>query len=202
MNKREFLSALRDRLAGVSEHDLQGPLDYYAEIIDDLVEDGMGEEEAIASLGSAEAIAEQILLELPLPKLVKARVKPRRSLRAWEIVLIAVGSPVWLPLLLAAAIMILAVYVVLWSAVICLYAADLCLAAGFLAGTAGSVSLFATGSPDIALMFLGAGIACAGLAILGFLGCNAAAKGVLLLGKLLWRGIKSCLIRKEGSVCV
>ena len=199
MNKQEFLLALRGALSGRSEADIRSSLDYYAEIIDDQMEEGIPEADAVASLGSVVSVAEQILLDMPLPKLVKARVKPKRRLRAWEIVLIAVGSPVWFPILLALAIVVLAVYIVLWSVVISLYAADLSLAAGALAGIAGCAVLAATGHIPSALLFVGAGLACAGLAIFGFFGCNATAKGVLWLGKLIWRGIKSCLIRKEEA---
>jgi uncharacterized membrane protein len=199
MNKQEFLLALRGALAGLSEADIRASLDYYTEIIDDQMEEGITEADAVASLGSVVTVAEQILMDMPLPKLVKARVKPKRRLRAWEIVLIAVGSPVWFPILLALVIVVLAVYIVLWSVVISLYAADLSLAAGALAGIAGCAVLAATGSIPSALLFVGAGLACAGLAIFGFLGCNATAKGVLQLGKLIWRGIKSCFVRKKGE---
>lgn len=199
MNKQEFLLALRGALSGLSEADIRSSLDYYAEIIDDQMEEGIPEADAVASLGSVVSVAEQILLDMPLPKLVKARVKPKRRLRAWEIVLIAVGSPVWFPILLALSIVVLAVYIVLWSVVISLYAVDLSLAAGALAGIAGCAVLAATGHIPSALLLVGAGLACAGLAIFGFFGCNATAKGVLWLGKLIWRGIKSCLIRKEEA---
>ena len=83
--------------------------------------------------------------------------------------------------------------------VICLYAADLCLAAGALVGGAGCAILATMGNPASALILVGGGLACAGLAIFGFFGCNANAEGIWRLGKLLWRGIKSCLIRKEEA---
>ena len=199
MNKQEFLLALRGALSDLPEADIKASLDYYAEIIDDQMEEGVAETDAVASLGSVVAVAEQIMLDMPLTKLVKARVKPKRRLRAWEIVLIIAGSPVWFPILVALAAVALAVYIVLWSVVISLYAADLSLAAGALAGLAGCAVLAATGSIPSALLFVGAGLACAGLAIFGFLGCNATAKGVLQLGKLIWRGIKSCFVRKKGE---
>ena len=195
--KQAFLAALRDRLEGIPETDLQGSLDYYTEMIDDMQEGGATEAEAVASLGAVDDIAEQILLDLSLPKLVKAKVKPKRSLRAWEIVLIAVGSPVWLPLLLALGVVVLAVYIVLWTVGVSLYLADLSLAVGALGGVAGSVLMFATARPEEALLLLGAGLVCGGLAIFGFFGCNATAKGIFWLGKMMWRGIKACLIRRE-----
>ncbi len=198
--KQAFLEALRGHLEGIPEADLQGSLDYYTEILDDMTENGATETEAVASLGSVDTVAEQILLDLSLPKLVKAKVKPKRALRVWEIILIAVGSPVWFPLLLALGAVVLSVYIVLWAVGVSLYIADLGLAVGFLGGIASCVLMFATARPVEALLLLGAGLVCGGLAIMGFFGCNAAEKGILRLGKLMWRGIKSCFVRKEGRV--
>lgn len=199
MNKQEFLLALRGALSALPEADIRASLDYYAEIIDDRMEEGIPETEAVASLGSVVAAAEQILLDMPLPKLVKARVKPKRKLRAWEIVLIAVGSPVWFPILLALAAVVLAVYIVLWAVAVSLYAADIGVGAGSVAGVAGAALMFVMGHPASALALLSAGFVCGGLTIFGFFGCNAAAKGIWRLGKLMWRGIKSCFIRKEEA---
>ena len=41
MNKQEFLLALRGALAGLSEADIRASLDYYTEIIDDQMEEGI-----------------------------------------------------------------------------------------------------------------------------------------------------------------
>lgn len=198
MNKQEFLLALRGALADLPEADIKASLDYYAEIIDDQIEEGIAEADAVASLGSVVAVAEQILLDMPLTKLVKARVKPKRRLRAWEIVLIAVGSPVWAPILLALAVVMLAVYIVLWSMVISIYAVDVSLAACLLGGIGGSVGLFIAGNLFSALFLLGAGLVCGGLSIFLFFGCKAATKGTVLLTKKILLGVKKCFVRKEG----
>ncbi len=198
MNKQEFLLALRGALADLSEADIKASLDYYAEIIDDQMEEGIAEADAVASLGSVIAVAEQILLDMPLPKLVKARVKPKRRLRAWEIILIAVGSPVWFPILLALGVVMLAVYIVLWSLVISIYAVDVSLAACLLGGIGGGVGLFIVGNPFSALFLLGAGLVCGGLSIFLFFGCKAATKGTVLLTKKILLGVKKCFVRKES----
>lgn len=198
MNKQEFLLALRGALADLPEADIKASLDYYAEIIDDQMEEGISETDAVASLGSVVSVAEQILLDMPLPKLVKARVKPKRRLRAWEIVLIAVGSPVWAPILLALAVVALAVYVVLWSLVVSIYAVDVALAACLLGGLGGSVGLFIAGNPFSALFLVGAGLVCGGLSIFLFFGCKAATKGTVLLTRKMLIGVKKCFVRKES----
>lgn len=197
MNKQEFLLALRRALSDLPEEDVRVSLDYYAEIIDDRMEEGTPETEAVASLGSVTAVAEQILLDMPLPKLVKARVKPKRRLRAWEIILIAAGSPVWFPILVALAAVALALYAVLWSVAVSLYAADVALAAGALAGVGGCAVLFAVGRPPVALLLLSAALLCAGLAIFLFFGCAAATRGMVHLTKKILLGVKKCFVRKE-----
>ena len=199
MDKKEFLSALETRLAGLPEADHQSSLDFYAEMLDDLMEGGMAEQEAVASLGSVDAIAQEILMDTPLPKLIKAKMKPKRRMRAWEIVLIAVGSPVWFPILIALFAVALSLYITLWTAVLSLYAADLAFAISAPAGIMAAISLFVSGKPAAALLFLGAGLVLVGLTVLWLLLCNLTAKGTWQLGKLTLRGIKACFIRKEGK---
>ncbi len=97
MNKRQFLAEIGTRLRSLPQGDVEKSLDYYSEMIDDRMENGVSEEEAVAAMGSVDDIAAQILLETPFPTLVKARLKPSRALKAWEIVLLILGSPVWFP---------------------------------------------------------------------------------------------------------
>ena len=198
MDKYDFLLALEARLEGLPEADRQASLDFYSEMLDDLVEGGMTETEAVASLGSPEAIAEEILLEMPLPTLVKAKMKKRR-LSGLEITLLAVGFPIWLPIGIALLAVVFAIYISLWAVVVSLYAANVAMAACAPTGILAAVVLFASGKPAAALLFLGAGLALAGLSILWFLLCNLTAKGMWKLGKLTLRGIKACFIRKKGA---
>ncbi len=199
MDKYDFLLTLEARLEGLPEADKQASIDYYAEILDDLMESGMTATDAVASLGSVEAIAEEILMDMPLSKLVKAKMKPKRRLRAWEITLIAVGFPVWFPILIALAAVLFSLYVVLGAVVVSLYAADLSFAVGALAGIPAAILLFVGGQPTAGILFIGAALVCAGMAVLWFLLCNLTAKGVVRLGKLTLRGIKACFVRKEGK---
>ena len=198
MDKYDFLLALEDRLAGLPEADRQASLDFYSEMLDDLVEGGMTEHEAVATLGSPDAIAEEILLEMPLPKLVKAKMKKRR-LSGLEITLLAVGFPIWLPILISLLSVVFAIYISLWAVVISLYAADLAFAVSAPAGILAAVLLLVQGELAGGLLFLGAGLVLAGLSILWLFLCNLTAKGMWKLGKLTLRGIKACFIRKKGE---
>ena len=104
MNKQEYLEAIRSRISAMPADDVNRFMDYYSEMIDDRVEDGLSEEEAVADMGSPDAAVEQILEDMPLTKLVKEKIKPKHELKAWEVVLIVLGSPVWIPLLIPALI--------------------------------------------------------------------------------------------------
>ena len=199
MDKLDFLLALDKRLDVLSETDRRASLDYYSEILDDLVEGGMTEIDAVASLGSVDAIAEEILMDIPLPKLVKAKMKGKKPLSGLEITLLIVGFPIWLPILISVFAVIFAVYISLWAVVISLYATDLALAACAPTSLLCAILLFAAGQPASALLLLGAALVLAGLAILLLFGCNAAAKGMWKLCRLTLRGTKACFIRKKGE---
>ena len=96
MGRFEFLAALREGLSGLPQEDIEERLSFYAEMIDDRIEDGMTETEAVSSLGSVESIVEQTIAQIPLAKLVRKKIKKERKMKPWEIVLIALGSPIWL----------------------------------------------------------------------------------------------------------
>ncbi len=195
MNREQFFAALRERLAGLPEEDVTSSLEYYGEMIDDRIEDGVPEEVAVGAVGSVDEIAEQILMDTPMTKLVKARMKPKRALKAWEIVLIVLGSPVWLPLLIAAAAVVLAVYITLWAIIVSLYAVVLSVAVAAIACLIGGFVLTPVRLSGI-LLGVGAALVCAGLAILLFFGCTALAKCIIKLGKMIWLAIKGCFVGK------
>ena len=202
MKKNEFLAELQERLAGLSEADLNRSMDYYTEMIDDRMEDGLSEEEAVNAVGTPGEIAGEILGEMSLTKLVKARVKPRRKMAAWEIVLLVLGSPLWLSLLLALFAVIFSLYIalgaVIVAVIISIWATELALGVASLAGI-GMLPVAFTGEHIWAgIALFGAGIFLAGLTILGFYGCLYATKGICFLAKKLFRLMKSCFIRKEA----
>ena len=197
MLKQEFLDALRRGLAGLPQNDIEEQIGFYSEMIDDRIEEGLSQEEAVAQIGTAEDVIEQIITQTPLTRLVKEKVKPGRRLRAWEIVLLILGSPVWVPLLIAAAAVIAALYLSVWAVIISLWAADFALGASAVGSVITGVVCFAQGHTPAGLGLFGAGVLLSGLTILLFFGCLAASRGVVRLTGLTARGIKSLLIGKE-----
>ena len=63
MNKEEFLNALRSALAGLPQEDIEERLAFYSESIDDRVEDGLTEEEAVEAIGTVAEVRDQIMAE-------------------------------------------------------------------------------------------------------------------------------------------
>lgn len=197
MNKQEFLAELRKGLSGLPQDDIEERLAFYNEMLEDRIEEGFSEEEAVAAAGSVEEIVGQAVDDIPLAKIAKERIRPKRRLKAWEIVLLALGSPVWLSLGIAAAAVVLAIYVSLWAVIVSLWAVFGALAVCAIASVPGCV-IFATGgniAPGLAI--LSAGMICAGFSIMMFCGCKETTKGILMLTKKITTWMKNCFIKKE-----
>lgn len=194
MCKQEFLAQLRQGLSGLPQEDIEERLTFYSEMLDDRIEEGLSEEDAVAQIGTVEKIVSQIMSEIPLTKLVKEKVKPKRALRAWEIVLLILGSPIWLSLLIAAAAVVLSVYAAIWSVMLSLWA----VAVGTVACALGGLVIFAVfvwqGNVWQGAAMLGAGLACAGISILLFFGCKPATEGIVRLTKKIILWMKSRLV--------
>ena len=196
MTKLEFNEALRRRLAGLPTADVEATLEYYNEMIDDRMEEGLSEAEAVAALGSMEEIVNAVLADTPLPVLVRERIRPKHSLGLLTILLLILGFPLWFPLLATVAALLLTAYVLLWSLVLCAWAVDLALVVSGIAGIVAAVAgLF--NSDGRGMLLLGGALVCFGLAILAFLGCVLAVRGAIAMGKLILLGVKRSIFGKE-----
>ncbi|HEZ7986281.1 MAG TPA: DUF1700 domain-containing protein [Ruminococcus sp.] len=198
MNKQEFLAELRKGLHGLPQNDIEERLTFYNEMIDDRMEEGLTEDAAVSEVGTVNEVISQIVTETPLSKIVKEKVRPKRTLRVWEIVLLALGSPIWLSLLIAAFAVIFAVYVTAWSVIAALWASELALAVSSIGSILSAVIFAFQVNGIVAIAVLGAGIAFAGLSIFLFFGCKETTKGILFLTKKMILGIKSLFIGKEN----
>ena len=200
MKRQEFLDQLKNALWAMPEADQQRSVDYYGEMIDDRMEDGLSEEEAVAAIGDLDEIVKQILNESPRPPATvkKEPTQQKRGLETWMIVLLVLGSPLWIPLVASAAGTVISVYVSLWTVVISLYAVFIALAISSVGCIVGS--FFMIGRFPEVLVAWGAALLCAGLAIGVFMLSNLAAKGLIALTKLCWEGCKSIFKGKEQKV--
>ena len=76
MDKQRFLSELRNSLSGIPHDELEERLVFYSEMIDDRMEEGMTEEEAVAGIGPVGEVVNQILSEVPLSDLASCPNAP------------------------------------------------------------------------------------------------------------------------------
>lgn len=195
MDKREFLGQLREGLSGLPPKDIEERLTFYSEMIEDGTEEGLSEAEAVAAVGSVQEIVAQVLADTPPARAVKA--EPKRRLKTWEIVLLVLGSPIWLSLGIAVFAVILSLYISLWAVVIALWAVFGALVGCAVGGVASGVGFVYSGNTLPGIAMLGAALVCAGFAIFMFLGCKAATKGAFLLAKKMVLGVKKCFRKKE-----
>lgn len=173
MNKQTFLDSLRHDLSDLPQEDVERSLEFYAEMIDDRTEDGLSEQEAVEQVGNPAEIAERIRMEMPMPLLVRAQVSKTRRLKGWEITLLALGSPVWLPVLLSVLAVLFSVYIVIWSVLIALFAVAASLAASSLAAFCLAVLTASDRDYMRCVLMTGCCLVLAGLAILLFLAAKA-----------------------------
>jgi uncharacterized membrane protein len=151
------------------------------------------------AVGKVDDIVAQVIADTPLTKIAKERIKPKRRIRAWEIVLLALGSPIWLSLAIAAFAVMLSLYAVLWSVIISIWAVFGSLVACSLGGLAAGIIFAVSGKGLSGIATIGASVVCAGLAIFTFFGCKAATNAVLLLTKKNALGIKKYFVGKESA---
>lgn len=194
MTKHNFLMALHKKLSDLPQAEVEERLGFYSEMIEDRMEEGLSEEEAVAAVGSVEEVAAQIAAEIPTKKEKK---QPKEERKVWKTVLLIAGSPIWGSLLIAAFAVVLALYISLWAVVVALWAAFGAACGCTFGGLAASLVCFFYGAGS-AFAMLGMTFVCAGLSIFLFYGCKLATKGVLWLGKRLCLWSKKCFSKEEG----
>ena len=115
-------------------------------------------------IGNVDDIVMDIAKDTPLVKLVKEKIKPKRRIKAWEIVLLAVGFPIWLPLAIVALVLIFVFILLVWVMVIVTYSIEIAFAGSSIAGAITFAAYFMHG--ELNWTALGASVMCAGAAFL------------------------------------
>ena len=197
MKKQEFLSRLQSSLSGLPQEELKERLNFYSEIIDDKMEDGFSEDEAIEAIGSVEDIANQIISEIPLTKIAKERMKPQRRLTVLETILLVLGSPIWLSLGIAVLSVIFSLYAGLWSVIISFWAVFISFAATFIGLSIAGIIFSINHNIITGIAVFGMGLIFAGLSVLSFFFCKAITKLVVILTKKIAIRVKNLFLKKE-----
>lgn len=191
MDKRTFLDGLRTALVSLPASEIDKTVAYYEEMIDDRIEDGMSEEEAVASMEPIGVLAQRIINDTPAVNRAVRKAKQSSVPTIIWVMLAILGLPIWLPLLCLAFGLIISAFALLFGLIISLIAVVLGLSIGGIVGivfvlchlgVSGMSAVFAVG---LCLIGIGLGI------LLAF--------PVAYLSKGIWSGIKA-LGRKIGSL--
>lgn len=195
MNKQEFLEKLRKGLSGLPQDGIEERLTFYSEIIEDRIEEGFSEEEAVRAAGPIDEIVEQAVAETPLVKIAKERKKAGKGWGKAEIIFLAAGFPIWLPLGIA----VFAIYFSIWAVIFSLWAVFGSFVISFVCAIPGCVLLASVANVTSGFAMLALGMVCAGLSVFTFYGCMALTKGMLSVTNKIIIGIKNFFIRREEA---
>ena len=199
MNKQEFVLELKNRLAALGEEEISERVNFYSEIIDDKVEEGISEQEAVCELGNIDEIVSQILSEIPLTKLVRVKLKPKKRLSVLEIVLLVVGSPIWISLIISALAVAFSLYASAWAVIISLWSVFASFVGCSFASILGGVYFIVNGYLPTGIALIGAAILLAGLSILAFFAIKAITKGFLKSTKATILAVKNKFAKGEAA---
>ncbi|MBO7667112.1 MAG: DUF1700 domain-containing protein [Firmicutes bacterium] len=210
MTKEQFLSELQNRLSFLPSTEVAPFISYYREMIEDRMEEGMSESDAVAGLGDIGRIVEVIQYEMPVTSLVvssvrektsEAKAKAESRWPAWGkglvIALLIIGSPIWVSLLVAGLGLLIGLLAAKLAIIVAVAAVVLAMAVGSVAALViGCVNLFSQPAAGVAL--IGVGLLGVGLTILAYLLAVIIIKGIIQLIKLLFHWLKGLFVKKEA----
>ncbi|WP_211749234.1 DUF1700 domain-containing protein [Paenibacillus sp. Marseille-Q4541] len=188
MTKSKFLSELAEKLKNLPQSEISKSIDFYSEIIDDRMEEGMSEEEAVNGLGNVEDIAREVMLDST--SLLKLIV-PNSSLSKSDIALLVFASPLFIIMFA----LIFTFYAIVWLLIITLFLIELAFLLTGITGVVASIINFGDNIPFSLLMFFG-GLICVGIGIFTFSPIKLISKKIIGLTIRVMRKIKS-IFRKR-----
>ncbi len=200
----EFLLELKNSLAHLPISETGRVLSYYSESLQDRLEDGMTEEEAIKSFESIEEIVKNLEAEIPLSAVVKDKViskttknKQMSGVNIMLLILVIIlGSPIWICLLAILFSMAVLVVAVLWTIPVVVVSVYFSLYPIAISGIIYGFARIFTISFPTGLAYLGVGVASAGLAIMLFMPIIESLKVWLKINIYPFKKLKQWLIRR------
>lgn len=192
MTKDDYLRALRANIKNVPAEEVNNIIQYYSEYFDEAGPENVAK--VIEELGPPKQLATRVCADHIIRDMEQGNgtknIKKKAS-NTWLIVLAVIGSPIWFPLALAVAIVLIALMA---AAIIVLIAFGITAAATILTGVimigTGFVAAFSS-VPTMAVL-AGSGLMMIGAGILSIM----AILGIVKLLELIFVGIAKLCIRK------
>ncbi len=197
MTKLQFIKEMRSALSDLPKKEVEDALAYCAEMIDDRVEGGMNEESAVAALGTPSVLAREMMLDMPLSAIIKKKCRKKLPRKVSGIVMLALSSPLWLPLLVSAFALFVGVYALLWGCVIYLWACDFVLGVLSVGSLIVTIPNFVSVGFSSGILYIGSAFAFAGASVLFFFVCRFVTVFFFKVSLRFLRYTKSLIIGKE-----
>lgn len=171
MTKSEFLGQLEAGLSSIPRGERDERIGFYSEMIDDRLEEGLTEQEAVCAIGGVGEVIARELAEARAVKEEKNEISAKRAKRGWTVAALAAGFPLWISLLAVAFALLVTVYATVWSVTVSCWAVGVSLGACAIAGTLGGIPLCFTHGVWVGLAILGVGLLAAGIGGFTLYGC-------------------------------
>lgn len=123
----------------------------------------------------------------------------QKKIATWQIILLILGAPLWLPLLIAAISIIVSLYIALLAIIISFWSIFIAIAITTSCMILAGITLIFTNLGLAGFAMLSIGIFCAGLSILLFFACAFLTKATLLLTKAIIKWIKNRFSRTGAA---
>lgn len=123
--------------------------------------------------------------------------RPLKRFR-WHVLLNILGAPIWLPLLLVGAAVVLIIYLCIWVVALALWCIPLALGASALACLGGFALALMQGQPAAGVLLFAAAMICTGLAMLFAFPCRWLCAAIVKLTAVLCRKLSGR--RKKETV--
>lgn len=169
MTKQEYLAELRAALSDLSAEEASRACAFYEEMIDDRVEAGEDERDAVAAMEPPAVAAARIMDEMPVVPRALARAQGRRRSGCGTALLwaaVVAGSPLWLSLLAAALAFVLCGVVVLCLPFVMAWVLSVAFLACMPVALFAAACAVAAGSGVVALLDVGVGLGMGGAGLL------------------------------------
>lgn len=137
MTKNEFIEKLKKELQNESYQTVCQTITYYEEMIDDLVEDGYSEKEAVSKLGHLKDIVANVHGQ----EFIEIK-KMKKSTSITMIVLLILGFPLWGALVAAGACLLLSLLILIWCIPLATVSLAISGSIAFVVGIMGGLVLF------------------------------------------------------------
>ncbi len=188
MTEKEYLKELKRNLSALKRSDRNSLIEFYKEMIEDKIENGKTEREAIAELEPADVVAKRTLAEYGIDE---EELSKRKKISGTTLALVIIGSPLWIPLAIAALAIVLAVAISILAVIISIASAciGVTLSSPFFL-VMGIITAFS--DVGTGLIAIGYGLSAAALGIL-------AVTGIYKLIAYIVKKIKEIIIRNKGS---